>query len=142
MILKDPPDLVGLSICSPNWLINRTFTITVYFPEESQKVEKPRRNYRNPIYLAKEYARMIKNGQAKLEADLARKIGISRVRVNQITRLLKLDITIIEALEQLGDPMPSRIITERLLRNYVGSPLNKQKHIKRFISNKPDECSK
>jgi ribosome-binding protein aMBF1 (putative translation factor) len=64
-----------------------------------QKTEKPHRNYRNPIYLSKEYARMIKTGQAKSEADLARKLGISRVRVNQIMRLLKLDSRIIIQIE-------------------------------------------
>jgi len=42
---------------------------------------------------------MIKTGQAKSEADLARKLGISRVRVNQIMRLLKLDSRIIIQIE-------------------------------------------
>ncbi len=118
---------MGLLICSPNWLINRTFTITIYFPEESQKVEKPRRNYRNPIYLAREYVNIINTGQAKSEADLARKIGISRVRVNQIIRLLKLDSQIIKQIEKLGDPIKSRIITERRLRYYIKESPEKQR---------------
>ncbi len=62
---------------------------------------------------------MIETGQAKNESDLARKIGISRVRVCQYVRLLSLDATVIKALEQLGDPLFKRIITERLLRRYI-----------------------
>jgi DNA-binding GntR family transcriptional regulator len=49
---------------------------------------------------------MIDSGQTRNESDLARQIGVSRVRVNQIIRLLKLDEEIIKAIERLGDPMP------------------------------------
>jgi biotin operon repressor len=58
---------------------------------------------------------MIDSGEVKSEADLARKLGISRIRVNQIVSLLKLDEQVIEMVEQLGNPMKSRIITERCL---------------------------
>ena len=70
---------------------------------------------------------MIDSGQARNESDLARQIGISRVRVNQIIRLLKLDKQVIEIIEQLGDPMKSRIITERCLRNYLKKSPEKQR---------------
>ncbi len=70
---------------------------------------------------------MIKTGQAKSEADLARKIGISRVRVNQIVKLLTLDKQAIEIIEQLGDPIKSRIITERRLRYYIKESPEKQR---------------
>ena len=76
-------------------------------------------NYRNPLYVAKEYTRMIETGEAKSESDLARKMGISRVRVNQFIKLLKLDALIIQSIEKLGDPLTSRIVTERMLRPYV-----------------------
>ena len=72
---------------------------------------------------------MIKTGQAKSEADLARKLGVSRVRVNQIIRLLKLDTQIVKQIEKLGDPLSSQIITERILRPYIGLPFKKQKEI-------------
>lgn len=84
-------------------------------PSRLPKPPKPRPTYRNPIYRAKEYARMIESGQAKNESDLARKIGISRVRVCQYVRLLSLDASIVKALEQLGDPFTDRVITERRL---------------------------
>lgn len=71
---------------------------------------------------------MIESGQAKNESDLARKIGVSRVRVCQYVRLLSLDASIIKTLEQLGDPLTERVITERLLRPYLRkSPKEQQK---------------
>ncbi len=76
---------------------------------------------------------MIKTGQIKSEADLARKLGISRVRVNQIVRLLKLDTQIVKQIEKLGDPLSSQIVTERMLRPYVGISLNVQESVLQII---------
>ena len=69
---------------------------------------------------------MIDSGEAKSEADLARKLGISRVRVNHFTTLLKLDPEVIQKIEQIGDPMPKRYITERKLRSVVNNSIEKQ----------------
>jgi len=65
--------------------------------------------YRNPIYLAREYKRMIDNGQVKNQADLARKLSISRARVTQVLNLLKLNKDIIRQIEQIGDPMDKKV---------------------------------
>jgi len=107
---------------SPLWLINRTFSITICLESTPNKKDKPRKIYRNPVCLAKEYADMIKNCEAKSEADLARKLGISRARVNQILKLLKLDSKIMKSVEKLGDPLTSRVVTERMLRQYIDCP--------------------
>jgi len=69
---------------------------------------------------------MIDNGQVKNQADLARKLGISRVRIHQILSLLKLDSLIIQELEKFGDPLKSKIITERMLRPYVNKSQQEQ----------------
>ena len=62
---------------------------------------------------------MIDKGQVKNQSDLARKIGISRARVTQVMNLLKLDKSIIDHLEQIGDPMDKKIISERELRKII-----------------------
>ena len=62
---------------------------------------------------------MIDNEQVKNQSDLARKFGVSRVRIHQILSLLKLDSLIIQELEKFGDPLKSKIITERMLRPYI-----------------------
>ncbi len=77
---------------------------------------------------------MIESGQAKNESDLARKIGISRVQVCQYVRLLSLDASIIKALEDLGDPLTERVITERRLRPYLRKNPKEQKTILSFLS--------
>ncbi len=103
--------------------------MTFQLPSRLPKLPKPRPTYRNPIFRAKEYARMIESGQAKNESDLARKIGVSRVRICQYVRLLSLDDLVVKALEQLGDPLTERVITERLLRPYLRKTPKEQKEI-------------
>jgi hypothetical protein len=112
---------------SPDCSIDRTFISTFYFPHKITKANQIVHIYRNPIYLAREYKRMIDNGQVKNQSGLARKLGISRVRIHQILILLKLDSLIIQELEKLGDPLKSRIITERMLRPYVNKSFREQK---------------
>jgi DNA repair protein RadC len=70
---------------------------------------------------------MIDTSEVKNRAELARIKGISRARVTQILRLLKLDSLIIQELEKLGDPLKAKIITERKLRAYVNKSKQKQK---------------
>ena len=62
---------------------------------------------------------MITSGQVKNQSELARKLGISRARVTQILNISRLDSLIIRELEKLGDPLKSKIITERMLRPFV-----------------------
>ena len=57
---------------------------------------KPIRTYRNPIFLAREWKTMLGSGEYSSQTDLAGALGVSRVRVAQILRLLRLDPTVIE----------------------------------------------
>ena len=72
---------------------------------------------------------MIDNGQVKNQSELAQKLGVSRVRIHQILSLLKFNPLIIQELEKLGDPLKSKIITERMLRIYVNKSLKDQKFL-------------
>jgi hypothetical protein len=108
--------------------IDRTFTYQFYFQTVVKKPSPPQKIYRNPIYLAREYKKMIDKGKMKNQAELARIKGISRARVTQIIRLLKLDSSIIQELERLDDPLKYRIITERMLRPYVNKSLREKKN--------------
>ncbi|MFH1797867.1 MAG: hypothetical protein ABH844_00750 [Candidatus Omnitrophota bacterium] len=71
----------------------------------------------------------IDSGEARNESNIARQIGASRVTVNHFVALLKLTPEVIEAVEALGDPLPKRYITERLLRSIVKLPSEKQRAI-------------
>jgi hypothetical protein len=72
---------------------------------------------------------MINSGQVKNQSGLAHKLGISRVRIHQILSLLKLNSLIIQELEKFGDPLKSKIITERMLRPYVNKSFRVQKEL-------------
>ena len=64
-----------------------------------------------------------------LKSDIARKLGICRVRVWQYLRLLKLNPLLIRAFEQLGDPLTEQVITERYLRPYLVKNTKEQKKL-------------
>ena len=81
---------------------------------------------------------MIKTGKAKNESDLARKIGVSRVRVCQYVRLLSLDNSVIKAIERLGDPLTKQMITERRLRPYLTKNYKEQQKIIKLIKRPKD----
>jgi len=102
--------------CSPDCNIGRTFVYQFYFQTAVKKSLTPKKIYRNPIYLAREYKKMIDLGEARNQAELTRIKGISRARVTQILNLLKLDKKIIDNLEQIGDPMDRKVISEKKLR--------------------------
>jgi len=72
---------------------------------------------------------MIDSGIVINQSHLARKLGVSRVRIHQILSLLKLDSLIIQELEKLGDPLKAKIITERILRPYVSKSFREQKEL-------------
>ena len=72
---------------------------------------------------------MIETGQARNESDLARQIGVSRVTVNHFISLLKLTPEVIETVEQMGDPMPKRYISERRLRQFARKSVNEQQKL-------------
>jgi ParB-like chromosome segregation protein Spo0J len=56
------------------------------------------------------------------QVEVARKVGVSRARVNQMLRLLKLPPDIQQSVIRMGDPLPSRKITEHQLRVLLASP--------------------
>ena len=90
-----------------------TFKLPSPFPRQP----RPDPIYRNPIVLAKElHAAMGIGGRP---CDLAAELHLSRARITQLLRLLRLAPTAIEAIEQLGDRWPRRVIGEHALRGLV-----------------------
>ena len=104
---------------SPDCSIDRTFIYQFYFQTAMKKSSTHKKTYINPIYLAREYKRMIDNGQVKNQANLARKLGVSRARVTQILNLLILNKDIIRKIEQIGDLIDRKVISERELRKII-----------------------
>jgi hypothetical protein len=82
---------------------------------------KPVRTYRNPVILAVEWKKMLDSGEYASQTALAQKIGVSRARVNQMLRLLKLPSEIQESVIQMGELSSPRDVTERRLRKLLSS---------------------
>ena len=58
---------------------------------------------------------MMDSGEVRNQTDLAIKLGVSKVHVSRVISLLKLNSDLLDAVEKLGNPMPTRIVTERML---------------------------
>ena len=76
---------------------------------------KPEKVFRNPVIYAKELARRMAEEDIS-QAELARRLGVSRARVCQWLGLLRLPSEVLESAEALGDYWSVRLITERGLR--------------------------
>ena len=84
--------------------------------------------YRNPIKEALQYQRMLDDGTASSQADLARLLGVSRAKVTQVLNLLKLDEEIQEFILGMEDTDERlKVLTERRLRDIVDMPRPSQK---------------
>ena len=93
-----------------------------------------KRQYRNPIYLAKEWCGALESGEFVSLADLARHYKVSRTRVTQIMNLLKLSPEVIDIISSLGDPVSSPRVTERKLRSLAAFTAEQQKdHVKNML---------
>ncbi len=77
------------------------------------------RNHRwqNPLRLALKYQALLENGKTK--ADIARMVGTSRARVNQVMSLLNLHPDIRKYLKNTKHDLNAKLLTERKLRDIV-----------------------
>jgi len=73
------------------------------------------KTYRNPIIYAMELKEEMRR-EGLTQAELARKHGLSRARVNQWLSLLKLPKRESERILSMGDHWERRLLTERALR--------------------------
>jgi hypothetical protein len=83
--------------------------------------------YRNPVILAQEWQQALGNRDHSSQADFARRQGVSRARVTQVLQLLNLAPDVLITIAGIGDPLPSRIITERMLRTMVHHSADEQR---------------
>ncbi|MCK4916470.1 MAG: hypothetical protein KAS89_09865, partial [Candidatus Eisenbacteria sp.] len=82
--------------------------------------DEPERVYTSPLQEARRYVRILENDPSvKTRADLAREMGVSRVRITQIMNLLRLDSEIQEQLLGLEDQRAIRFFSERRLRPLI-----------------------
>ena len=115
---------------SPNRLIHRTFQAVFKIPTNRSRrtlTKIRKRQYRNPIYLARQWQRAIASGEYSSSASLAYHLGVSRARVAQIMNLLNLSTEVLDIISSLGDPISSPIVTEKRLRPLLALAAEQQK---------------
>jgi hypothetical protein len=101
------------------------------------KASKPVHLYRNPVTLTQEWQGILTNGECPSPAALARQLGLSRARVTQVLQLLKLTPKVLDVVTDLGDPLPSSIVTERRLRSLAKLTVEEQcRRIDMILANK------
>jgi hypothetical protein len=95
-----------------------------------------KRQYRNPVCLAKEWRSALDSGEYSCPAALSRHLRVSRARVAQIMNLLNLSSEAIDIISSVGDPVGSPIVAERKLRPLLGLVAEQQiDRIKIMLSN-------
>ena len=94
--------------------------------EQWTKTSEPLKQYRNPIHLAREWRKALDSGEVSSQSELAQNLGVSRARVSQVLRLLQLSPEVVNAIADLGDSLPGRIVTERSLRPMANLPAEEQ----------------
>ena len=87
------------------------------------------------IVLAYQIEQAVRDGRARNYAEVAKQIGMTRARVSQIMRLLRLPPAFIETL-LLTDTMHILRLTERQLRPIVAisEPINQLDEVERLLS--------
>ncbi len=103
-------------------------------PLEPMGPAPPRKHLRpNPVSVAREWQRsMEERGESK--AELARRLGVTRVRVTQVLKVLDLDLAVLAFVERNPDPR----ITERALRSIVHrSPHEQLTHVDQLLASTP-----
>jgi len=82
--------------------------------------DEPERICISPLQGARRYARILESDPSvKTQADLAREMGVSRVRITQIMNLLRLASEVQELLLRLENQGAIRLFSERRLRPLV-----------------------
>jgi len=99
------------------------FPLPLRRPPKAPRAPRERTLVRNPVRVAREWHQGLRTGLFRSRAELARKVGVSRARVSQLLRLLRLAPRILLAFENLGDPLPAGVVTERRLRQVVNGPV-------------------
>lgn len=78
------------------------------------------------VAMAEEFQRLLDAGEVRNRADLARRFRLTRARVTQLMKLLKLHPVILTYVKSLPPGTPTKMVTERGLRLLVGLPQSRQ----------------
>ncbi len=100
----------------------------------------PERVYTSPILEARRYASLLQRDPfVKTQADLAREMGVSRVRITQVMSLLRLAPEVQEQLLRLTDQQAIRFFSENRLRplTQIDDPARQFEEFQKLLAQLP-----
>ena len=100
----------------------------------------PERVYTSPLLEARRYAAILERDPfVKTQADLAREMGVSRVRITQVMSLLRLAPEIQDQLLRLMDQQAIRFFSENRLRplTQIDDPPRQLEEFKKLLAQTP-----
>ncbi len=123
-------------------------TFPVYKSHDNRRVvfqweralDEPERICISPLQEARRYAGTLESDPSvKTQADLAREMGVSRVRITQIMNLLRLDSKVQKQLLRLEDQKAIRFFSERRLRPLIqiGDPRRQVREFEKMLAQIP-----
>ena len=115
----------------------------IVFRWERPPVE-PERVYTSPLLEAKRYASILQRAPfVKTQADLAREMGVSRVRITQVMSLLRLAPEIQDHLLRLTDQRAIRFFSENRLRplTQIADPARQLEEFQKLLTQAPSQES-
>ena len=98
------------------------------------------RIYASPLLEARRYANILQSDPfVKTQADLARELGVSRVRITQVMSLLRLVPEIQHQLLRLTDQRAIRFFSENRLRplTQIADPVRQLEEFKKLLAQVP-----
>jgi len=100
----------------------------------------PERVYTSPLLEARRYASLLQRDPfVKTQADLAREMGVSRVRITQVMSLLRLAPEVQEQLLRLTDQQAIRFFSENRLRplTQINDPQRQLEEFQKLLAQIP-----
>ena len=100
----------------------------------------PERVYTSPLLEARRYAAILERDPfVKTQADLARELGVSRVRITQVMSLLRLAPAIQDQLLRLADQTALRFFSENRLRplTQIEDPARQLEEFQKLLAQVP-----
>ena len=100
----------------------------------------PERAYTSPLLEARRYANILRSDPfVKTQADLARELGVSRVRITQVMSLLRLAPEIQDHLLHLTDQRAIRFFSENRLRplTQIANPERQLEEFRKLLAQAP-----
>ncbi len=126
--LGQPAPLISAPQRRPSKNFTSAFVIDLERERKRQQSRQLRVRIARLLDQAVEFQRLLDSGEVRFRADLARRTGLSAMRITQILALLRLAPPILDYIRALPPGTAERSVTERALRSFTHTDRASQLH--------------